>query len=162
MLFLRHEGCAWCYSTRRMFIIMVTFKILVSYFICVATAKTLSVSWHWKTFSTWPPACVADSWVVCYFTVTAAGVFVWSRRTYIARCNFRLQIVWLQFMYIWNTVVIVSEDEDCSLEDILLTKSYTRPLFKTFCWQNHIQDRCFWNCFCTKNTSCIFLEPSLF
>ena len=97
---------AWCYLTWRMFIIMVTFKILVRYFICVATAKTLSVSWHWKPFSTWTPACVADSWVVCYFTVTAAGVFVWSRRTYIAGCNFRLQIVWLQFMYIWNTVVI--------------------------------------------------------
>ena len=70
-------------------------------------------------------------------------------RTYIAGCNFRLQIVWLQFMYIWNTVVIAFRGR------------------RLFTWR-HFVDKIIYKTvvyeivFCTKTTSCIFLEPSLF
>ena len=129
MLFLRHEGCAWCYSTRMMFIIMVTFKILVSYFICVATAKTLSVSWHWLTLEN-----------IFHMNTSLCCRFLSSLLFHCHCCwCFRLKSSylhrWMQFqapdrmvaVYVYISGILslsLSEDEDCSLEDILLTKSY--------------------------------------
>ena len=51
----------------------------------------------WYTFFVWTQTCVAESWVIYYFGVTATEFFIWN--------FFRLQIIW-QLMHIWNTIVI--------------------------------------------------------
>ena len=129
MLFLRHEGCAWCYSTRRMFIIMVTFKILVSYFICVATAKTLSVSWHWLTLEN-----------IFHMNTSLCCRFLSSLLFHCHCCwCFRLKSSylhrWMQFQAPDRMVAVYVYLEYCRYR---FQRTKTVHL-KTFCWQNHIR-----------------------